>query len=336
MSLRPSDSQRCLVTGGTGLIGLVLVRLLVEAGHEVRVLVRNTSDISGLTPLGVETVVGDVTLPETLAPAVQGIDTVFHLAVQRHKVKGNVSQHRAGDPAVTVEGAMNVARAAAEAGVGRLVHASSSGVAGSASWKPITETTEMRPDRPYRHNRAEAERRLAALAAEEGLAITIARITHVFGPRDLQLLPLFRMISKGDFVLLGDGAQIHHYSYVDDVAGALIAASHGATSEAPIYLVGSPPRPLWSWLTEIAVATGGTLTRRPWMVPILRPAAWLYDLAGRPMDARLRLGRKFDFHIRPWHCDLSKAQRDLPMPNPVPLAEAVARTVAWYRANGHL
>ncbi len=69
--------MRCLVTGASGFIGGHLVEKLVRDGHEVRALVRRTSNVSLLRNLGVELVYGDITVPETLRPVVKDVDVAW-------------------------------------------------------------------------------------------------------------------------------------------------------------------------------------------------------------------------------------------------------------------
>src|SRR5688500_1324335 len=112
--------MRALVTGATGKVGHATVRALLEAGHEVRALVRDPDRARAVVPAAAELVRGDVTDSGSLPPAVDSCDVVF-------SAHGLPEQWLADDGAferVHVEGAAAVARAAAAAGVRRLVHTS--------------------------------------------------------------------------------------------------------------------------------------------------------------------------------------------------------------------
>src|SRR5215207_5245192 len=114
-----------LVTGATGFLGGVTARRLAQDGARVRALARSPERAKYLRDCeNIELVYGDITQPETLQPIMDGVDTVFHTAVDY----GSMERQRA----VNVEGTRNLANAAADAGVRRLVHVSSIAVYGYA------------------------------------------------------------------------------------------------------------------------------------------------------------------------------------------------------------
>jgi uncharacterized protein YbjT (DUF2867 family) len=110
------DGGRVLVAGATGRVGSAAVRYLLEAGYEVRALVRSTGKVEHLRSLGAEPVVGDVTKPDTLAPTGEGCYGVYSVLA---------AGPGRGDPE-TVEygGNVNLLRAARSAGVSRFVYSS--------------------------------------------------------------------------------------------------------------------------------------------------------------------------------------------------------------------
>ncbi|WP_433989471.1 3 beta-hydroxysteroid dehydrogenase/Delta 5--_4-isomerase (plasmid) [Pseudoseohaeicola sp. NH-UV-7] len=331
-----SPAQEILVTGGTGLIGHFLVEKLCDQGHNVTVLARSSSTSEAVRAFGANIVEGDVRDADSLRGAVTGFDTVYHLAVQRHgqTAKGHAI-HRAGDRRTTVDGPINVLEAAAAGGARRFLHVSSAGVLGRKS-QSGNELTAPDPDRPYRVLRLEAEHKLAKRAKALQLPTVIARSTHVYGPRDRNWLPVFQLIASNNLTIIGDGKKTEHVSFVEDIANGLIAAMEHADLSVPIFMVGSPAVPFWEFLNTIAEKTGGSVRRRSWLGPVLRPVAKAYDVLNRPADKWTRLGQKFDFHINGTSYDLGKSRDMLNTPPPVPLEEAVARTAAWYRNEGLL
>jgi dihydroflavonol-4-reductase len=123
--------MKVLVTGGTGFIGSWLVRALADKGYEVTLLHRASDSPSELAPFVARAVQGDVTDFESLKPAMDGTEVVFHLA----GVVGYDPRQRALMEAVNVDGTKNVLEAALEKGVGRFIHLSSV-VAVGASFNP--------------------------------------------------------------------------------------------------------------------------------------------------------------------------------------------------------
>jgi nucleoside-diphosphate-sugar epimerase len=110
----------------------------------------------------------------------QGVDAVIHLAARAH-------QHTAGRSlddlrAVNVEGTLNLARQACEAGVGQFIHLSSIGVLGQSSQAPLAETARPAPQEPYAQSKLEAETALWDLVANTPLSLTVIRPPLVHGP----------------------------------------------------------------------------------------------------------------------------------------------------------
>ena len=110
-----------LLTGATGFVGAAVLRSLVAAGHQVRALVRPNSDRRNLTGVNCEIVTGDLVEPESLQRAVRGCEAMFHVAADyRLWVTDREQMNR-----TNVQGTVNLLRAAAAAGVSRVVYTSS-------------------------------------------------------------------------------------------------------------------------------------------------------------------------------------------------------------------
>lgn len=206
--------RRILVTGGTGVIGLEVVRLLVDEGVSPRVLVRRPSRASQLRALDIEPVDGDLQSPAALARAVRGIDTIIHLG-------GRATFERYERLAPTlVEGTTLLARAAADAGVEHLVFASSAMVYADQP-TPIGADTPVDPQIGYGRAKVAAEQRLAEVAASSGLTVASVRLPHVYGPHSL----LFEQIRRRVAVFPGTMTNLSAHLHVTDAARVLIAAA---------------------------------------------------------------------------------------------------------------
>lgn len=224
-----------LVTGATGHIGNVLVRELIRQDRPVRALVLPREDRACLDGLPVEICEGDVLDPGSLDAAMQGVDTVYHLAGIISIMPGQDDFVRR----VNVDGTKNILRAAQQAGVRRLVYTSSIHAFG----RPSEEVTidESLPFDPQNtcgaYDRTKAEASLAVLdAAHNGLDAVVVCPTGVVGPHDYRTSELGQLVLdwlKTRVAFLIDGA----YDFVDVrdvVEGEILAADRGATGESYI------------------------------------------------------------------------------------------------------
>ncbi len=174
-----------LVTGGTGHIGSTLVRELLSRGEKVRILILPGEDCAGIDGLQVERMEGNVLDPVSIASAMTGVDIVYHLAGVISIMPGRNEMMRA----VNVKGTINVARAAREAGVRKLVYTSSIHALGRPPHGTmITEDTGFDPENPAgEYDRTKAEATLAVLEeVEKGLDAVVVCPTGVVGPHDFR------------------------------------------------------------------------------------------------------------------------------------------------------
>ena len=170
-----------LVTGASGFVGGHLaIRLATEQGAHVRALVRQTSRTDHLQGLGIQLCRGDVTEPDSLRSASEGVDVVFHTAAMAREWGKAEEMHR-----VNAWGTGNVLRAAVEAGVARVVHTSSIAVYGI---EPADGTDESfafnhASGNPYADSKIAAEELAQIYYQDKGLHVTILRPAEIYGPR---------------------------------------------------------------------------------------------------------------------------------------------------------
>ncbi len=323
-----------LVTGATGFVGAAVVRRLLAAGEAVRVLTRPASDRTNLDGLDVEVVTGDLTEPATLAPAVQGCATVYHVAADyRLWVRDPAVLYRAN-----VEGSAAIVRAAADAGARRIVYTSSVAALGiPKDGTPGDEDTPVTVDDMvghYKRSKFLAEAAVQRLA-DDGAPVVIVNPSTPVGPRDVKPTPTGRVIldaARGKIPAYVDtGLNVVH---VDDVAeGHLLAAAKGQVGRR--YVLGGENLALREILGEIARLTG----RRPPAVRLPRgplfPVAWVAEgwarLTGgsEPLitaDGLRMAGKTMWFSS-------ARAERELGYKTR-PAAEALADAIAWFRETG--
>ncbi len=221
-----------LVTGAGGFIGSHLVERFVRVGAHVRALIRYNSrndwGALGWVPTevvdDVEVVLGDIRDIESVARATQGADYVCHLAAQ---IAIPYSYLNPRDfIATNVEGSMNVAQAALEAGVQHLVHTSTSEVYGSAQFVPITEDHPLHPQSPYAASKVGGDVVMESYHRTYDLPVTVLRPFNTFGPRQSARAVIPTIISQalaGGRVRLGSLTPRRDLTYVEDTAEGYLA-----------------------------------------------------------------------------------------------------------------
>ena len=230
--------SRYLITGGAGFIGSHLAETLVGQGQEVVVLDNlssgkreNLSPAQG-GPGELTLLEGDIRDLETCQRAMQGVDYVLHQAA-RASVKRSMENPLLSHD-VNVTGGMNLLWAAKEAGVKRMVCASSSSVYGDREPldAPKREDMEPLPKSPYAANKTAMEYYCRVFYQAFGLETVCLRYFNVFGPRQdpdsdyAAVIPkfLFALLEGRKPLIHGDGRQSRDFTYVSNVVAANLAA----------------------------------------------------------------------------------------------------------------
>jgi dihydroflavonol-4-reductase len=320
-----------LVTGSTGFIGARLCRALVESGHRVRAFHRPSSTLRLLDGLDVEHALGDLSLPETVQAAMQGIEAVFHAAAWM----GGSEPGRLY--AVTVEGTRTVMQAALKAGVKRLVHTSSVaalGVPGLHSPTLLNEyhTWNYRPEYyPYGYAKYLAELEVQKGVAQ-GLDAVIVNPSLVFGPGDIyrQSKSIVNLVASRRLSVAVEGG-INAVHLADVVGGHLAALERGRTGER--YILGGENLTHLELLQRIAQVVGAPPPSMTLPARLLRslsgPAGLLQSFLDLPVSADiLHLAGYFFYY------DMRKAQVELGLPEPRPITDAIREAFLWFSPSG--
>ncbi|MEO8292569.1 MAG: SDR family oxidoreductase [Actinomycetota bacterium] len=314
--LRPGDL--CLVTGGAGFIGSNLVRALVARELRVRVLDDlSTGRLVNLegTMDHLEFVQGDVRDADGVRAATQGCTAVFHEAAIPSVARSVADPLATND--VNVNGTLHVLLAARDAGVQRVVFASSASVYGNASVLPAHEELPCRPISPYGVSKLAGERYLQAFWESYGLLTVALRYFNVFGmgqnPRAEYAAVVPRFIAAAlegrPATIFGDGEQARDFTFVEDVVQAnLLAADSSPDAWGQAFNVACGRRHSVNELhAEVQAAAGGT------GVPAVHEPP-------RPGD------------VRESHAAIEMARRVLGYSPALDVADGVRRTVDWYRS----
>lgn len=321
-------SKTVLVTGASGFTGGHLARRLVEEGCTVRALTRRPlSDLPG-----VDAVIGDVRDADSVRRAMQGVDTVYHIAALYRQT--NVSDREMRD--INACGTENLLEAALQAGVGRFVHCSTVGVHGDCVDIPTREDSPYNPGDIYQQTKLEGE--LIAQSYRDRLPVAIFRPAGIYGPGDLRFLKLVKAIKRKRFVMIGSGETLYQMVYIDDlVDGMLLCGTHPNAPGSIYILAGDEIVTLNQLVRLIAdVLHVPAPTLRVPLAPVYL-ASYAVELAFKPLRVEPPLfRRRIDFFRKARAFDISKAMQEIGFAPTVTLRDGFARTVAWYTAHGYL
>jgi nucleoside-diphosphate-sugar epimerase len=239
---------RYLVTGGAGFFGSNMVEMLLHEGEEVRVLDNFSSGRKeNLEQFGsdIELVAADIKDLPSVRKAVNDIDYIMHVAAQRsvpHSIDAPV-----GCNDNNVNGTLNILLAAKDAGVKRVVFASSSSVYGNQEVFPQAETLPACPISPYAVSKLVGEYYCNVFYTVYGLETVSMRYFNIFGPRQdptseyANVIPLFINLALANMSVEvhGDGLQSRDFTYVSDAARATLLAAKAPMAPGHSFNVGN-------------------------------------------------------------------------------------------------
>jgi len=222
-----------LVTGGCGFIGVNLVSRLAREGARVRVLDNlSLGRREDLEDLDVDLQVGDIRDHAAVSRACQGVDSVVHLAAHT-RVLDSIANPELNFE-INAAGTMNVLRACRDAGVKKMIFASTGGAILGEKEPPVHEEMAPRPLSPYGASKLTGEAYCSAYFGSFGLNTVALRFSNVYGPYSYQkgsaVAAFFKnLIQKQPIVVYGDGEQTRDFIYVADLVEAILLADQADT-----------------------------------------------------------------------------------------------------------
>jgi dihydroflavonol-4-reductase len=275
------------VTGGTGFLGVNLVRHLVDQGHRVRMLVRAEPNRLGLESDLIEFARGDVTDGQSVLDAMRGCEQVYHLAGWVQITPWGMDTARR----INIEGTRNVCAAARRLGVKRMVHTSSiAAIAAGTMDQPSDETTPWNLkglDIPYYITKQESER-VVLDHVRQGLNAVIVNPSYLIGPWDVKLgsSRILIQLAQGKVRMIFSRGGINFVDVREAAAGHVLAMARGRTGER--YFLGGQNLPYRTFCSRVAAIAG---VRPPqWALPYaaMLPFAAAGSVLGRMMPMRFR------------------------------------------------
>lgn len=326
---------KSLVTGATGFLGSAVMRCLLTAGHQVRVLIRPDSDRKNLENFPVEITEGDLRDHKSLKRATSGCDNLFHVAADyRLWVPDPETMY-----AINVHGTQALIIAATETGIKRIVYTSSVATLGlNQDGSPATEETSSdfaTINGYYKRSKYQAEQIVKKLTDEHRLPLTIVNPSTPIGPGDIRPTPTGRVVLD---TLMGKmpayvntGLNIAH---VDDIAhGHLLAYQHGKPGER--YILGGDNMMLWQILQTIDEINETRTNRIKIPVTLMLPMAWCMEKIAsfthtepRATLDSIHMAKKLMFFSS------EKAHRELGY-RYRPAIEALKDAVKWFKDNNY-
>jgi len=313
------NRKTVLITGAGGFIGSHLAERLAALGADVRAFVHynalGTHGWLDASPADarISVVAGDVADRDAVRDAMQGVDTVFHLAALvgiPYSYRAPMSYVR-----INVEGALNVAQAAREAEVRRVVHTSTSEAYGSARYVPMDELHPLTGQSPYAATKIGADKIMESFALSFGVPVVTLRPFNTFGPRQSAraVIPtIITQVLAGETVKLGNLRPTRDLNFVTNTVDGFLAAAASPSAVGETINLASG--------REISVGDLAQLIAR---------------IAERPIELESDAQR-----VRPEATEVerllgdgTKARRLLGWEPRVTLEDGLARTIAWIAAH---
>ncbi|MBD3288765.1 NAD-dependent epimerase/dehydratase family protein [candidate division KSB1 bacterium] len=323
-----------LVTGSNGFIGSHLIETLLKNNHEVRCLVRKTSNLRWIKQLPVTFIYGDITHCDSLSHAINGIDFVFHLGGTLRARTEEEFMH------INVQGTQNLIDTCLKynSDILKFIFVSSQAAAGpSAGKRKLTETDPPAPISIYGKSKYHAE--LAVLNAKNQIPVTIIRPPSVYGPRDGDIFEMFQFVNRRIKPQLGFKSKYLSLIHVRDLVKGIYLASRSSVSDGEIYFMANEEIvTVLDFLKEIETA----MHKKAMTIKIPAFAIDIYaqlsELIAHFNNSVALVNKdkaremKQDF----WLVDNAKAKQDLNFVPKISLAEGVRSTYIWYKGNGWL
>jgi dihydroflavonol-4-reductase len=324
---------KVLITGAAGYTGLALASQLLAGGYGIRALARRPMDAKDQAPSGIEFITGDVRHRAVVEDALEGIDTVYHLAAVFRRAGVPDSEYRS----VHVDATRNLVESSAAAGVRRFVHCSTVGVHGDVEREaPATEDAPFKPGDIYQETKLEGEQVAVATAQRVGLPLTVVRPGPIYGPGERRFLKMIGGVAKGRFMLVGDGSPRLQMVYVEDLVRGIQLAGETPAAIGKTYILAGEEAPTLNELVHEMADVAQVAA------PRLRIPVWPVWMAGVICEAvcvpfRVEppiFRRRVKFFTSNRWFDISRARTDLGFAPEIPLRQGLIRTLQSYRQLG--
>lgn len=309
------NSRRILITGIRGFIGTCLAARAEADGWLIRGVLRQYDGTDGV-------VVGDIGPTTEWGAALEGIDTVVHLAARAHVMKDCMTDISTAYWAVNVEGTERLARQAAGAGIRRFIYLSSIKVNGELTKElPFSENSPPTPADAYGVSKLRAEEVLRRIAGKNGMEVVIVRPPLVYGPGvKANFLSMMHWLARGIPLPLGSIDNIRSLVALDNLVDLIVTCLDHPAAANQTFLV-SDDEDLST--TELLRRLGNALDSPARLIPVPpKLLQWGAKLFGKKDIAQRLLGNL--------QVDISKTKEHLGWEPPISVDEGLKKTAEWY------
>ena len=248
--------MRILIVGGTGVIGRYLVPLLASQGHDVVATARSDASADLARSIGVHHVVlADILKRETLPPAMEGVDAVFHLATNIPRTFPGKPAEFATNDRIRREGTANLLDAARQAGVTRVIGQSIVWVHGDQRGAWIDESAPVRPGR-LTQSAVEMEDQLRRFADGTQGQVHILRCSSLYAAEAWHTREMIDRLRKRLVPLIGKADTFQCFIHAADAASAFAAALKPDVPSGTWFVTDDEPVTLGEYLRWLARAAG--------------------------------------------------------------------------------
>lgn len=318
-----------LITGGTGFIGVHLVKRLYKDGHNLTLLVRETSDISPFEDLkNINYVIGDIRDIVSIRKAVDNVDLIYHLAAYTKMWAKDKSLYED----VNIKGAENIAKVAIEQNK-KLIYVSTFIALGATTEEPVNETYESEEGLVLEYAKTKfIAKKIIKEYLENGLKAIIFYPGIIYGPGDFNIFGqmILDITAKKFLGCPGKAETIGSFTYINDVLDAFVSVIDRDDLKGQEFILGGENVKIGDWLNLIAEIAD---VKKPRHFPMIFGLfyGWLCEL-------KTKITKKMPYTNRPtvkmlnynWSYSSKKAIEILDY-KITPLREGMPKTINWYK-----
>ncbi len=316
------------MTGATGFVGSHLVERLIQKGYEVIVSLRRQSSSKWLDSSAIETRLVDWEDSYSVSKLVQGVDVLVHCAGVTKAL--NYHDYHKGNVLPT---SSLLREAKGNSSLNRFIFVSSQAAVGSShDFIPLTEDSPCHPITDYGITKLEAEKEV--LQYQDDFPVTLLRPCSIYGPRDHEFYPLFKLLKYHLSLLIGSGTMKVNMIHVHDFVESIIRVIEKKPPSGRTYFVTDGHIYGWPDITQTAseVYQKKALTvKLPIVIP--KTLGWINDRVSRltKKPALLNSQKVKEMLQDAWLCDSSRICEELDWIPRYNLLEGFRETLEWYQ-----